>query len=79
MERKLDQELNLLENKKLGMNLYIVAIVIVNVLTVLWIVFSGGFQFTNGFARGMWRGVYYFVAIDIQEADNGCLFKEIFL
>lgn len=40
MERKLIQEINLLENKKLVMNLNIVAIAIVLILTVLGIVFQ---------------------------------------
>ncbi|EAD3146343.1 TPA: DUF3267 domain-containing protein, partial [Listeria monocytogenes] len=54
MERKLIQEINLLENKKLVMNLNIVAIAIVLILTVLGIVFSGGFAITNGFMGIIW-------------------------
>ncbi|MBC2153152.1 DUF3267 domain-containing protein [Listeria innocua] len=75
MERRLVQEINLLENKKLVMNLNIVAIVIVLVLTVLGIVFSGGFQITNGLAGVMWLGVGYVVVIVIHEAVHGIFFK----
>lgn len=75
MERKLIQEINLLENKKLVMNLNIVAIAIVLILTVLGIVFSGGFAITNGFMGIIWLFGGYAVAIVIHEAVHGIFFK----
>ncbi|EHM8257667.1 DUF3267 domain-containing protein, partial [Listeria monocytogenes] len=75
MERKLIQEINLLENKKLVMNLNIVAIAIVLILTVLGIVFSGGFAITNGFMGIIWMFGGYAVAIVIHEAVHGIFFK----
>lgn len=75
MERKLIQEINLLENKKLVMNLNIVAIAIVLVLTVLGIVFSGGFAIMNGFMGIIWMFGGYAVAIVIHEAVHGIFFK----
>lgn len=75
MERKLIEEINLLENRKLLINLNLVAIVIVLVLTVLGIVFSGGFQISNGFEGVFWLLLGYFLSLVIHEAVHGIFFK----
>lgn len=75
MERKLIEEINLLENKKLVINLNIVAIVIVLVLTVLGIVFSGGFEIVNGFVGVVWLCSGYLLSLVIHEAVHGIFFK----
>ncbi|MBA5845186.1 DUF3267 domain-containing protein, partial [Escherichia coli] len=57
------------------MNLNSVAIAIVLILTVLGIVFSGGFAITNGFMGIIWMFGGYAVAIVIHEAVHGIFFK----
>lgn len=75
MERKLLEEINLLENRKLIINLNLVAILIVFVLTVLGVVFSGGFEISNGFTGVFWLLLGYFVSLIIHEAVHGIFFK----
>ncbi|MBC1482203.1 DUF3267 domain-containing protein [Listeria sp. FSL L7-1509] len=75
MERKLVEEINLLENKKLIINMNIAAIIIVLVLTVLGIVFSGGYVISNGFEGIIWLFLGYFVSLIIHEAVHGIFFK----
>ncbi|MBC1288191.1 DUF3267 domain-containing protein [Listeria welshimeri] len=75
MERKLIEEINLLESKKLIINLNIVAIVIVLVLTVLGLAFSGGFEIANGFAGVIWLCLGYLLSLVIHEGVHGIFFK----
>ncbi|MBF2358559.1 DUF3267 domain-containing protein [Listeria welshimeri] len=75
MERKLIEEINLLESKKLIINLNIVAIVIVLVLTVLGLAFSGGFEIVNGFAGVIWLCLGYLLSLIIHEGVHGIFFK----
>ncbi|MBF2412021.1 DUF3267 domain-containing protein [Listeria welshimeri] len=75
MERKLIEEINLLESKKLIINLNIVAIVIVLVLTVLGLTFSGGFEIANGFEGVIWLCLGYLLSLVIHEGVHGIFFK----
>ncbi|MBC1700382.1 DUF3267 domain-containing protein [Listeria welshimeri] len=75
MERKLIEEINLLERKKLIINLNIVAIVIVLVLTVLGLAFSGGFEIANGFEGVIWLCLGYLLSLVIHEGVHGIFFK----
>ncbi|MBF2444317.1 DUF3267 domain-containing protein [Listeria welshimeri] len=75
MERKLIEEINLLERKKLIINLNIVAIVIVLVLTVLRLAFSGGFEIANGFEGVIWLCLGYLLSLVIHEGVHGIFFK----
>ncbi|MBC6130401.1 DUF3267 domain-containing protein, partial [Listeria booriae] len=75
MERKLIEEINLLESKKLIINLNIVAIVIVLVLTVLGLAFSGGFEIANGFEGVIWLCLGYLLSLVIHEGVHGIFFK----
>ncbi|MBC1863104.1 DUF3267 domain-containing protein [Listeria welshimeri] len=75
MERKLIEEINLLESKKLIINLNIVAIVIVLVLTVLGLDFSGGFEIANGFEGVIWLCLGYLLSLVIHEGVHGIFFK----
>ncbi|EHD1589205.1 DUF3267 domain-containing protein [Listeria monocytogenes] len=75
MEKRLIEEINLLENKKLLMNLNITAVIMVFVLLILGCVFSGEFEILIGFQGIAWVCSGYLVALVIHEGVHGVFFK----